>query len=927
LKKKTCARLLIILLAFASLTYSLQLQIPAMVVNHLKQETIQPITSSISSNQTFKPTMLKPSWVDQNNNGIADTLDQEITNRQLNNTAGNYANVIVELKTQPTTQDANEFTVSNGYLTTSPWLYAIYGFGGQIPYNKIANFAQNDPNVLLIEKDQVCHAQVAYAAKQIGARTYVWNTLGLQGDPQSSIAIVDTGIDASHPDFSPGYGNVNFSKKIVGWNDQVNSQTSPYDDEGHGSHCSGLAAGNGFFSTNGTRATATRGANFGSFPSNGTYLISGMMVNATGTITVKFKWVNSLGSGSGICNVTALPLYYGDKTISTSSWIKVASVNTPNQNTWYTLTYNVTSTPLGGYDMYHIPFTITTGTGSIIAVFTVTWPYTPPSDGYSAWTGIAPQAKLVGIKVMDNTGSGNSQQLVNGINWLILNRMTYHVTVASMSLGFSSEVASVDTALVNLVNSGVTCVVAAGNSGSGSNYIYTPGSVNEVMTVAAMNQFDNIASYSSQGGSSHQSPSKTTKPDITAPGGSFYGMPIYSVDSNYNDAEGQWTEIQPNDAAGEQGTSMATPIVAGAAEIIVQALGGYSNWQYTRSQALQPKMILLMTATETYPNLREGGTTSTSPTLGRGGKDVHEGYGRINLNAAVDAILKTYQIGTTLNDTLGTPPTTSDISVLGQKLAWARKVQLNTKGKYNFTLTNPIGVDFDLFLYNSTGTSYGEPAIVAKSINATTGGREQIILTASYNGTYYLVVKRATATTGNGTFNLQSIFTPNHDVAVLKIQPSATSAYQGDTINITVTVKNKGLNTESFNVTTFYNSSIIGKQTLNLGTQATTNITFRWSTSGIAASHYALKAQASNVPNEYNTTNNILFYTGTIQIKIPGDINGDMTVNNADLTMLQQAYDAIPISPNWNPNADLNKDGKIDASDLNILSRNYGKTA
>ena len=56
-----------------------------------------------------------------------------------------------------------------------------------------------------------------------------------------------------------------------------------------------------------------------------------------------------------------------------------------------------------------------------------------------------------------------------------------------------------DSAVVNLVNSGVTTIVAAGNSGSGSNYIYTPGSVDEVITVAAMNQFDNIASYSSQG--------------------------------------------------------------------------------------------------------------------------------------------------------------------------------------------------------------------------------------------------------------------------------------------------------------------------------------------------------------------------------------------------------------------------------------------
>ena len=80
---------------------------------------------------------------------------------------------------------------------------------------------------------------------------------------------------------------------------------------------------------------------------------------------------------------------------------------------------------------------------------------------------------------------------------------------------------------------------------------------------------------------------------------------------------------------------------------------------------------------------------------------MHEGYGRLNLDAAVDAVLKTYQIGTSVTDTLGMPPTLSDISVLGQRLAWARNVQLVSGFKYNFTLSVPAGADYDLYLYNS----------------------------------------------------------------------------------------------------------------------------------------------------------------------------------------------------------------------------------
>jgi subtilisin family serine protease len=708
----------------------------------------------VASPREYVPIMRVAADADKNHNGIEDGLDQEIAGKSSVGISQEFVNVTVMMKSKPTVHDADLFVSAGGFLTTSPWTQAVYGFGGRIPYGGIGVFVRQCPDVLLVEKEAVCNSSLAYAAEQVGARTYVWNTLGLQGDPNSSIAVLDTGIDASHLDFSPGFGDKNFSRKVVGWNNQINAVATPFDDNGHGSHVSGLAAGDGFFSVDASGyATATWGANLGSVSSTGTYLVSGMMVNKTGTITLKVKWAST-----GSAKLSAVPLYYGGKSLSTGSWSQKASVSTPSQNTWYTLTYNVASTPSGGYDMYHVLMTLRAGTGNLYVVFTVSWPYTPPADGFSAWTGIAPQAKLVGVKVLDSSGSGTSTGLINGIDWIIANRMTYHITVASMSLGFSSQVNAVDSAVVNLVNSGVCTVVAAGNSGSGANYIYTPGSVDEVITAAAMNQFDDVASYSSQGGTSRYT-GNTVKPDVTAPGGSFFGVPLFSADSNYNDAEGEWSDVQANDSAPMQGTSMATPVVTGAVDVVEQAMGGYGAWKWTRSQALLPKMILLMTATETYPNLREGGTSSTSPTLERGGKDAQEGYGRLNLDAATDAVLKTYQVGTTASGSLGVPPTPTNISVLGERLEWARNVQLVSGFEYNFTLSVPTGADYDLYLYNSTGTAYGEPAIVAKSTTSATGGTETFKVTAPYTGTYYIVVKRATETTGSGNFTLTAVFT------------------------------------------------------------------------------------------------------------------------------------------------------------------------
>ena len=732
----------------------------------------------VAAGKEFKPSMHVPKGVDVKGNRIDDRLDLDIAEKVSNGTAHEPANVIVMLSSEPTAAVVDAFGKHGGSVSTGLWKYALYGFGGRIPYGRIVAFVKSRSDVLLVEKEAECNATVAYAAQQVGARSYVWNTLGLQGDPNSSLAVLDTGIDGSHVDFAPGYGAGDFSKKIVGWNNQITSAATPFDDNGHGSHCSGLAAGNGFFSVNASGyATATWGANLTLTGGTVTYFAGGMMVNQSGPITLTVKWART-----GSARLSSLLLDYGDKTLSTGSWSQVASVNTPSQNTLYTLSYTVPSPPSGGYDMYH-PLAVTSGIGNLYITMNITWPYLPPGDGYFAWTGLAPDSKLVGVKVLNYYGSGTSTGLINGLNWVIANRVTYHITVASMSLGFMAEVPSVNSAVTNLVNSGVSTIVAAGNDGSGANNVFTPGSVDEALTVGAMNQFDDVTSYSSQGGTRYQ----TMKPDVTAPGGSFYAVPLFSVDSNYNDAEGRWSDVVANDAAPMQGTSMATPVAAGAAQVLVEALGGSSKWDYTRSQALLPKMLLLMTATETYPNARESGA---SPTLERGGKDAQEGYGRINVDAASDAVLKSYLTGTVAVGSLGSPPKFTDISVLGQKLCWARNAYLFSGVEYGFSLDVPAGADFDLYLYDGVGNAFGEPVVSTKSVSDGAGTDEGIAYTPSSTGEYYVVVKRAREDTGGGQFTLAS--SPSQEAHLLvNVDPSQASYSMGQSVTFGVTVFNQ----------------------------------------------------------------------------------------------------------------------------------------
>jgi parallel beta-helix repeat protein len=168
---------------------------------------------------------------------------------------------------------------------------------------------------------------------------------------------------------------------------------------------------------------------------------------------------------------------------------------------------------------------------------------------------------------------------------------------------------------------------------------------------------------------------------------------------------------------------------------------------------------------------------------------------------------------------------------------------------------------------------------------------------------------------------------PLRNLAITNVTANETTAYPGDPVTVNVTVKNLGVITEKAKVTTYYNSTVIGTQTTTLTASAQQTLTFNWNTANAATGDYTISATIDNIPYiESNYTDNS-FTDGTVQIGLLGDINGDRTVNNIDLQLLEQAYGAIPSSPNWASSSDLNDDNIIDARDLRILGENYGTTA
>lgn len=729
--------------------------------------TLSNPSADVDSSPEFSPAMYIPEGVDKNNNRIEDLLEEEIEQKVDGGNGTQLVNVVVLLDAAPSSGHTSIFEVGGGLGLRGPWQHAVKGFGGRIPYVLVSKFASRCPNLLLVQKDHEYEAMMAYAARQGGPRTYVWDVLGYRGDPLSSIAISDSGIDVTHLNHG-SYGDADFSKKIVGWRDDVGTGTTPYDDNGHGSHCAGIAAGDGFYSIDvDGRAVTTWSGVLSSLSPIYIYLITGFNVTQSGSgqkITLQ-----AMGNG-----VDTLYLYYSGFSGEPLSE-QVAAYSIDKKNWEYTFEYDI---PEGEIGYYHIWIH---GTATASLRITIHWPYDVPQDGYSAWTGVAPDVKLVGLKGLSSSGGGSTEDLVNGINWAVANRETYHIMVLSMSWGGDVYDSAIDIAVSNAVASGILCVTSAGNDGSGGNRIHSPGSNPYVITVAATSVQDNITDYSSQGGPS-EAVSSVVKPDIAAPGGSFSYIPILSTDSNDQDAEDYYSDFYSNDSAPMQGTSMSAPFIAGSAAVVAQALGGYAGWNFSGdATALQTKMLLFMTATEMFPYVREGEGASTSPTLDRGGKDVHEGYGRVNLDAAVEAAALAYRLGDVASGSFGASP-------LDRK-CWARNVYLSQGIEYRFNLSVPSGADYDLYLYNVTGDLYGEPVILVKSTEAVVGGFENITYTPGLSGNYYVVVKRAREDTGSGQFTLTS--SPMQAVRLLlTVEPDQVIYSRGQELTLMVNVFN-----------------------------------------------------------------------------------------------------------------------------------------
>lgn len=174
------------------------------------------------------------------------------------------------------------------------------------------------------------------------------------------------------------------------------------------------------------------------------------------------------------------------------------------------------------------------------------------------YRGIAPEANIIGLKVMDSMGSGNMSNILAALDWVYKNKEKYNIRIVSMSLGASGVKSKYDPlvmAVEKLWDNGIVVVAAAGNEGPYLSTISSPGSSAKIITVACSDDKgtpnisdDVIAEFSSRGPSYFSK----LKPDLAAP-----GVNIMSLSTG-----GGYVQMS--------GTSMSTPIISGCCALLLE---------------------------------------------------------------------------------------------------------------------------------------------------------------------------------------------------------------------------------------------------------------------------------------------------------------------------------------------------------------------
>lgn len=200
---------------------------------------------------------------------------------------------------------------------------------------------------------------------------------------------------------------------------------------------------------------------------------------------------------------------------------------------------------------------------------------------HGLYRGMAPACRLCVGKVLDSNGEGTIDSMRRGLLWVIKNRIRYQIRVLNVSLGIGTDgeknrMHELTELLDEMWRQGIVVVCAAGNNGPKEGTISPLGVSRNVITVGCHEggyfgaRSDLCENYSGRGSRNML----YRKPDVVAPGTDIVSCNVRWRGNNRNGYRDAYTR--------KSGTSMATPIVSGAAALYLQKYPYMNNEQVKR---------------------------------------------------------------------------------------------------------------------------------------------------------------------------------------------------------------------------------------------------------------------------------------------------------------------------------------------------------
>jgi serine protease AprX len=289
------------------------------------------------------------------------------------------------------------------------------------------------------------------------------------------------------------------------------------------------------------------------------------------------------------------------------------------------------------------------------------------------YVGVAPSARLIGLKVLDGQGQGTTDNVIRAIEFAIVNKKVLNIDVINLSLGHPIFESAATDPLVQAVEhasrAGIVVVVSAGNVGRnprtgqiGHGGISSPGNAPSGISVGSLRTFDTvsrkddrIAAYSSRGPSRYD---RFAKPDISAPGDNL--LSVAATGSTLRLAQERRGNV--GNYMRLSGTSMAAGVVSGMVALILQT-----------NQDLTPNALKMVLQYSSIP-VKNDDNSPVSDVLSHGAGSVNGG-GALALARGINPMLA---IGQKWLVARVTPATVigGQTYVWAQRMVWGNRVAL-----------------------------------------------------------------------------------------------------------------------------------------------------------------------------------------------------------------------------------------------------------